>query len=187
MSPAESASVSAAVQLSPATPQVDALVFGAAPDTQALSVQGAKYPDMQLLDAPTLYYEGTGRDYVVDVDEDGYAVSITTIAGGALDAGGTPNATYRKAFFDADDVSEWFVGSSQQTRFTCDCGSGAAATNFETEGRSEIGGTPFPLATLQAVANGTSFTRAIQQPVSAVRASLTGVTGPVKILVQDAT
>lgn len=184
MTPAETASLGAPVQLSPVTPQVDALVFGAAPDTQALSVQGAKYPDMSLDNGA---YEGSARDFVVNYDDDGYAVSITTVAGGSMDAGGAVNATYRKAFFDSDDASEWFDSTSRETRFTCDCTSGAATATFNTEGRSEDDGGVFPLGGSQAVANGDTFTRMIEEPVSQVRANLTGVTGPVKVLVQDAT
>lgn len=185
--------ISKALELSPATLQVDFLVFGPAPDTQPLSALGARgvgYNSSGLtLDdgAGTLYYDGSGKDYLVNLDSDGYAVSITTIAGGALDAGGAADATYKLSEWAADDVSQWVPTSgAAQVRVTVDASAGGPVT-FDLEGRADSTSPPFPLGATRAMIAGEVFTRNLEEKVSAVRVNLTGVTGPVKALVQVST
>jgi hypothetical protein len=174
------------VSLPPELRITDALVFGPAPDTQVLSEDGYWAPDgrgTELVDGTTRYYHD--EDFTLDRDPvTGNIVSITTVANGALDAGGPADATFYSAEHTIDGDTVWYPTRSNQTRITVDA-TAAGPVTVNTQGRTSSSGA-HNLGSSFVVAAGETRTRMIEEPVSEVRVQLTAVTGPVQVYVQQA-
>jgi hypothetical protein len=169
-------------RLGPITPVVDALVFGAAPDEQPLSVTGLRERKIDVSLAGVPVYEGD--DYTIVRNDDREPIAVASVAGGALDAGGNVSVSFTEATFLADDDSESFNTAAQQLRVTIDGSSGGGCT-VNTQGSADGGASWYDLGLPFAVAAAETRTRMIEEPTSSLRVQLTAVAGPIEVLVQE--
>lgn len=167
--------------LGPETPVTDALVFAAAPDTQALSEPASKDRFPVLVDGGRKLYAGT--DYALVRNDKKEVVAITSLVGGYLDAGGNASCDFIAAYFSGDAISESHRAFGESSRITIDASAGGPAT-VDTEG-SDDGVSWYSLGTTFTVNAGQTRTRHLDLPSTYVRANLTGVAGPVQVRVQD--
>lgn len=174
------------ILLGPATRVTDTLVFAAAPDTQVLSetAHGERKLDAVITAGTARYYEG--KDYILDRDSDGNIVSLTTLVDGALDAGGSVDATYTAITFDSDDTSEEHRVTGFGFRVTIDgAREGTGAATVQVMGRTFKNVDYNNMGNSFTVAAGESRTIYFDETTDLIAVDLSAVAGEVDLYIQD--